>query len=65
VYDLTAGLPIYRLDAEPNQEFDYMSVGFSHDGSLIIAKQKNGRVIVGTIFLSFDDLVNRAKQIVS
>jgi hypothetical protein len=46
-------------------EIEYFSIGFSEDGNLAIAKQKDGRVIVGTIFLSFDELIEYAKNSVS
>ena len=65
VYDLATGLPVYRLDAEPGTEIDYTSIGFSEDGSLAIAKQKNGRVIVATLFLSLDELIRFAQSAVA
>lgn len=65
VYDITTGLLLYRLDAEPDDLIDCAGIGFSEKGNLAIAKQESGRTIVGTVFLSLDELINYAKSVVN
>ena len=65
VYDITTGLLLYRLDAKPDDLIDCAGIGFSEKGNLAIAKQESGRTIVGTVFLSLEELIGYAKSIVN
>ena len=69
VYDLTSGMQLMRLDAEVDDTLNYdgryvSAVGFSSDGSRALANEKSGRVVVGKILLTFDELRDRAEAVV-
>jgi len=66
VYDISSGLQLMRLDAEAEDTFAYSGPGintaaFSADGSIAVAEESSGRVVVGKIMNSIEELSARAR----
>ena len=62
VIDLNTGFQLYKLEAEPNCTIDYEAIGFSENGLKSIARQSDGRTIVGNLYKSTSDLIRIAEK---
>jgi Tol biopolymer transport system component len=65
IYDLETGNMLIQLDAEPGKQLVPDSAGFTEEGSKIIVKQTDGQAIVGKLLLTFEELVEYARSIIS